>query len=73
MILVKEDEKMKKLILFATMIMVLATGCGNMMNTPTKKVEEFLSKYQTMDKDVLEQLDDVIKDAGSLVEDQKID
>ena len=73
MILVKEDEKMKKLILFATMIMVLATGCGNMMNTPTKKVEEFLSKYQTMDKDVLEQLDDVIKDAGSLVEDQKND
>lgn len=73
MILVKEDEKMKKLILFATVIIVLATGCGNMMNTPTKKVEEFLSKYQTMDKDVLEQLDDVIKDAGSLVEDQKND
>ena len=64
---------MKKLILFATMIMVLATGCGNMMNTPTKKVEEFLSKYQTMDKDVLEQLDDVIKDAGSLVDEQKND
>ncbi len=68
-----EEEKMKKLknvLLVSTMILFLA-GCGNMMNTPTKKVEEFLGKYQTQDKEVLDQLDDVIKDAGTMVDDQK--
>lgn len=54
-------------------VLFLVVGCGNMMNTPTKKVEEFLSKYQTQDKDVLDQLDDVIKDAGTMIEDQKKD
>lgn len=64
---------MKKLALFASIFLVLLTGCGNMMNTPTKKVEEFLSNYQTMDKTVLDQLDDVIKDAGNLIDEQKDD
>lgn len=63
-------KKINKIILLVT-ILFLVVGCGNMMNTPTKKVEDFLSKYQTMDKDVLSQLDDVIKDAGNLIEDQK--
>lgn len=64
---------MKKIVLFASIFLVLLTGCGNMMNTPTKKVEEFLSNYQTMDKTVLDQLDNVIKDAGNLVDEQKED
>lgn len=64
---------MKKIVLFASIFLVLLTGCGNMMNTPTKKVEEFLSNYQTMDKTVLDQLDEVIKDAGNLVDEQKDD
>lgn len=63
-------KQVKKIILMVT-ILFLVVGCGNMMNTPTKKVEEFLSKYQTQDKSVLEQLDDVIKEAGNLVDDQK--
>ncbi|MBE6147701.1 MAG: hypothetical protein E7168_05170 [Firmicutes bacterium] len=46
-------------------------GCGNMMNTPTKKVEEFLSKYQRMDKAVLNQLDEVIATAGTMTSEQK--
>ena len=46
-------------------------GCGNMMNTPTKKVEEFLSKYQTLDKKVIDQLDDVMEDADSFTDEQK--
>ena len=29
-------------------------------NTPTKKVEEYLNKFQILDKEVLDQLDDVI-------------
>lgn len=63
-------KNLNKLVLVIT-ILFLVVGCGNMMNTPTKKVEDFLSKYQTMDKAVLTQLDDVIKDAGNLVDEQK--
>jgi hypothetical protein len=64
---------MKKLrkVLFIFVILFLVVGCGNMMNTPTKKVEEFLSKYQTMSEDVLSQLDTVIKDAGNFTDNQK--
>lgn len=65
-------KQIKKVIVMVT-VLFLVVGCGNMMNTPTKKVEEFLSKYQTQDKDVLDQLDDVIKDAGTMIEDQKKD
>ena len=49
----------------------LFVGCNNMMNTPTKKVEEFLSKYQRMDKVVLNQLDEVISTAGTMNKEQK--
>ena len=64
---------MKKInkIIFAVSILFLVVGCSMMMNTPTKKVEDFLSKYQTMDKAVLTQLDDVIDDAFNFVDDQK--
>ena len=31
-------------VLLMVMALFLIVGCGNMMNTPTKKVEEFLSK-----------------------------
>ena len=40
---------MKKLFCFLFILLVLS-GCGNMNNTPTKKVEAFLNKYQTNDK-----------------------
>ncbi len=63
-------KKFQKIFLSIAFIFLLV-GCGNMMNTPTKKVEEFLSKYQTQDKEVLDQLDDVIQDAGTMVDDQK--
>jgi len=41
----------------------LLTGCAmnmNLDNTPTKKVEAFLNKYQTLDEEVLDSLDRVI-------------
>lgn len=53
------------------MLFVLSVGCSNMMNTPTKKVEEFLSKYQTQDEEVLKQLDEVIDSAGTMTSKQK--
>lgn len=41
----------------------LLVGCNagkTLTNTPTKQVEIFLNKYQTLDKDVLDDLDQVI-------------
>lgn len=60
-----------KKIFVGIMVLFLAVGCGNMMNTPTKKVEEFLSKYQTQDEKVLAQLDEVIDSSGTMTKDQK--
>ena len=57
--------------LFIIIFIVIITGCGNMMDTPTKKVELFLSKYQTLDKDVLDQLDEVMEDSDNLTDEQK--
>ena len=50
---------MKKLFCFLFILLVLS-GCGNMNNTPTKKVEAFLNKYKTNDKDVMDDLNDVL-------------
>ena len=63
-------KNIKKLLLGIT-VLFLIVGCGNMMNTPTKKVEEFLSKYQTQDEKVLTQLDEVIESAGTMTKNQK--
>ncbi len=53
--------------------LLLFSGCSftDMMNTPTKKVEEFLGKYQTMDSEVLSELDDVLSRTANLTEEQK--
>ena len=59
----------KKLLLFFGIFLLV--GCQQMMNTPTKQVEEFLSKYQTMDKKVMDQLDEVIDSAGTMTKEQK--
>ncbi len=59
----------KKLFLFFCLFLLV--GCQQMMNTPTKQVEEFLSKYQTMDKKVMAQLDEVIDTAGTMTKEQK--
>ena len=46
---------MKKVLSFL-LIVFLMVGC-NMMNTPTKKVEEFLMSYQTLSEDVVSDLE----------------
>lgn len=62
---------MKKIIIFLTILFVL-TGCDNkLLNTPTKKVEMFFQKYQSLDNDVLEQLDDVTNNEISFNDKQK--
>lgn len=61
---------MKK-VLIAILGILFFTGCTDMMNTPTKRVEEFLGKYQTMDSEVLKQLDDIIEKEDTMTDDQK--
>ena len=65
-------KNIKKFIFLILAIFILV-GCGNMMNTPTKKVEEFLSNYQNQSKEVLDQLDDVVEDSDTFTETQKDD
>lgn len=61
---------MKK-ILWILLVVFIVTGCNNLMNTPTKKVEMLLSKYQQNDEDVLRQLDNTLLDEKVLLEEQK--
>ena len=51
---------MKKIIYIVLSILLL-TGCTDISNTPTKQVEGFLNKYQTLDREVIEDLDYIIE------------
>lgn len=62
---------MKKLLITFSLILILVTGCGTKMGTPTAKVEEFLGKYQSMDSEVLTQLDSVISTDSAMSDNQK--
>ena len=61
---------MKKLAILSFFCLLLV-GCADMMNTPTKRVEEFLGKYQIMDREVIEQLEHTIEKDQTLSEEQK--
>ena len=63
---------MKKILLLVATIFLLV-GCESVMNNPTKRVEVFLNKYQTMDEEVLSQLDDTLNNDGTLTDTQKKD
>lgn len=64
---------MKKL-LAVIGIMFIMTGCslGNMDNTPTKKVESYLNDYQTLNSNVLTELDSLVNQEEMFDEDQKV-
>ncbi len=62
--------KIKK-ILVACLCLFLLVGCNDTTNTPSKKVEDFLSKYQKLDDDVLTQLDLTLDSDTEMSEDQK--
>lgn len=55
---------MKKTILVVFLLLITMCGCDSMMNTPTKRVEEFLNKYQRQDNEILTQLDTVINEGN---------
>lgn len=65
---------MKKIILFV-LTLGLLTGCSfkDMMNTPTKRVEELLGKYQSLDKKLVGQLDEVVSNEPTFNETHKKD
>ena len=65
---------MKKFFTFLTVSLIL-TGCSigeDMSNTPTKRVEEYLNNYQTLDSNVLAKLDAIVNNEEVFDEDQKI-
>lgn len=59
---------MKK-ILGVFIFLLLLVGCS-LSNSPTSKVEELLNKYQTLDNDIKEQIDDVLEEE-TLTDSQK--
>lgn len=63
---------MKKLFCILLSVFIL-TGCGNMNNTPTKKVEELLSKYQSNDSEVMNDLDNVLLMDSNFTDDERND
>ena len=60
---------MKKILLLLVSL-ILVTGCNDMMNTPTRRVEEYLGKFQILDSTVLTELDEVV-DNSDYSEDYK--
>ena len=62
---------MKKILVSISLLLLLVAGCSNTMNTPTKKVEEFLGKYQSMDSGILAQLDQVVSEDTNMSDEQK--
>jgi len=59
---------LKKLIL---VLLLLTIGCENLSNTPIRQVEATLKKYQTLDSDVIYNLDEVIQSDVSFTDEQK--
>jgi len=64
---------MKKLLSILSVILIM-TGCSlgeDMDNTPTKQVEAYLNNYQTLDSNVLTELDSIVNQEEAFDEDQK--
>lgn len=50
---------LKKVILIVLLLLVV-TGCENIVETPINKIQYFLGKYQRLDKDTMIELDNII-------------
>lgn len=64
---------MKKICSFLIGIIILS-GCSNtkmIVESPTKKVEKFFSNYQTLDAEVLRQLDRAVSKESEFTDEQK--
>ena len=66
--------KAKKSLLFLSVLLLFSfcvIACDQVSNTPTKRVEEFLSKYQMFDTDVEEDLNNTINSEDLTDEEKK--
>ena len=64
-------DNMKKIVALILSIFFLA-GCeSNLMNTPTKRVETLLNNYITLDKEVLDDLDETLLGETVMTQEQK--
>ena len=63
---------MKKIILII-IISIFIYGCDNMMNTPSKTVENFIGKYQKLDKTVLKELENMISKDNEMTKKEKLE
>jgi len=62
---------MKKIVVFIVAILFLLVGCTNEIESPTKKVETFLSKYQKNDSELVEEFDASMFEEENLTDEQK--
>ena len=53
------------------LLSLLLIGCNDLSNTPTKKAEDFLKKYQSLDQKVIADLNQVVNDNTELNDSQK--
>ena len=65
---------MKKF-LFLILTLFILTACGNFEigNTPSRKVEDYLNKYQTLDKEVIDDLKTTLINETTIKEEEKND
>lgn len=64
---------MKKILLTVIVVLFFITGCMETTSTPTRRVEDFMMKYQGLDSEVLNQLDRVVSNDSTMNDDQKKD
>lgn len=62
----------KRLIVLLCLFGLLVSGCTK-SNSPSKKVEEFLGRYQSMDSEVLTQLDNIVSNDTNMNDEQRKD
>ncbi|MCI5835947.1 MAG: hypothetical protein MR227_04575 [Firmicutes bacterium] len=60
---------MKKILMIIALFLVV--GCNKLDNTPTKQVETFFNKYQTLDKEVLSDLDSAVAEESNFNTEQR--
>ncbi|MBR3362716.1 MAG: membrane lipoprotein lipid attachment site-containing protein [Bacilli bacterium] len=60
---------------FLIITLFILTACGNFEigNTPSRKVEDYLNKYQTLDKDVIKDLKTTLINESTISEEERND
>lgn len=62
---------MKKLVVTIIAFLFVLVGCTNEMESPTKKVESFLNKYQKQDEEIIKEFDVSMIEEETLNDEQK--